>query len=873
MLSPAEAKAAPATQSAGLEALLRTRMGVFGAVSVVCALLAEMLRRLNIETPVARQVFFLAFIGFIAHFWAPARWRMGIFAALSVASVLLVFGMREGHWEPALALTRGGWLIALGLLMIGVVRAPGPNWVRAALALGIGLAFALCRVGAVQTPIPAPIWPILASMFMFRAILSLYDAAQPGPRPPLVRSLAYFFMLPNACFPFFPVVDPKVFARSRFDADEARIYFKGVWWMTRGVLHLMLYRVVCNIWRVSPADVEDGAGLAHYMLSSMGLYLRVSGLLHLIVGLLHLYGFNLPETNRRYFFASSFNDYWRRVNIYWKEFMLKVVYRPAYFRLKGLGLTAGMAVATLLAFVATWFLHAYQSFWLQGAQFPVLWKDIVFWGALGILVTANSVWEAKFGRARTLAPARGGKATVPARGLTHACKVAATFLTLTVLWSIWYADSLDEWVDLATKADGRTAAWLLGAGALVGVLSCIPVLDPPATAPGPFFRGPVMGNRFLRDIALLIVLPLVALQIAQMPRVFGRLGEPGATMVREIKHGVNPDAHAEARKARGYYEDLIDVGGGNSPLAEALVGKPPDWKRLESSDAIRSTGDLRGYELLPNASAEVSGVSYRSNSRGLRDREYDLAKPSGVFRIALLGSSHVLGLGVDVEKTFAWMLEERLPESHGARPEVWNFAFNGYGPLSQWDVLDERVAGTAPDAVVLIGHGTDIEWTIGMAARLYLMQTPALDPELVRILEAAGLKPGLGKRKAERLLRPVADDLVAHAYQGIAARIRSMGAAPVFIHLPLPGMPERTQFGDRLNALAQTAGFTVLHSNAVFEGQETDALRLSSWDGHYSPLAHELISARVIAGMQGSPVFAPVFTKPDGATPTAPAAP
>ena len=37
--------------------------------------------------------------------------------------------------------------------------------------------------------------------------------------------------------------------------------------------------------------------------------------------------------------ASSFTDFWRRINIYWKDFMLKVFYYPAVFRLKKLGAT------------------------------------------------------------------------------------------------------------------------------------------------------------------------------------------------------------------------------------------------------------------------------------------------------------------------------------------------------------------------------------------------------------------------------------------------------------------------------------------------------------------------------------------------------
>jgi GNAT superfamily N-acetyltransferase len=72
---------------------------------------------------------------------------------------------------------------------------------------------------------------------------------------------------------------------------------------------------------------------AWYALATFLLYLRVSGLFHLIVGLLRLFGFALPETHHLYYLSSSFTDFWRRINIYWKEFLTKVVFYPTFVRL------------------------------------------------------------------------------------------------------------------------------------------------------------------------------------------------------------------------------------------------------------------------------------------------------------------------------------------------------------------------------------------------------------------------------------------------------------------------------------------------------------------------------------------------------------
>jgi D-alanyl-lipoteichoic acid acyltransferase DltB (MBOAT superfamily) len=177
-----------------------------------------------------------------------------------------------------------------------------------------------------------PIWSVLGALFMFRLIVCLYDKEHDPEPQPVLRTLAYFFMLPSACFLLFPVVDHKTFWRSHYNGEAVAIYQKGLSWMVRGVLHLLLYRVVYFHLYIDTASVADGKDVFQHILTATLLYLRVSGQFHLVIGLVHLFGFNLPETNRRYFLASSFTDYWRRVNIYWKDFILKVFYYPMSFR-------------------------------------------------------------------------------------------------------------------------------------------------------------------------------------------------------------------------------------------------------------------------------------------------------------------------------------------------------------------------------------------------------------------------------------------------------------------------------------------------------------------------------------------------------------
>jgi alginate O-acetyltransferase complex protein AlgI len=172
--------------------------------------------------------------------------------------------------------------------------------------------------------------------------------------------------------------------------------------------------------------------------SAFLLYMRISGQFHIIAGMMCLFGYDMPETNRRYFLATSVSDFWRRANIYWKDFMVKVFYFPAYFGMRKSGDLRAKLLATVLVFIATWFLHAYQFFWLQG-KFRFTYNDTLFWIILGSLV----LWDVWKSATRVRLP----QATAPKSPFMDVVRIAATFTLIAFLWSMWSANSLTEWFD------------------------------------------------------------------------------------------------------------------------------------------------------------------------------------------------------------------------------------------------------------------------------------------------------------------------------------------------------------------------------------------------------------------------------------------
>ncbi len=91
------------------------------------------------------------------------------------------------------------------------------------------------------------------------------------------------------------------------------------------------------------------------------------------------------------------------------------------------------------------------------------------------------------------------------------------------------------------------------------------------------------------------------------------------------------------------------------------------------------------------------GARFTTNRWGMRDRDYEKQKPSGVYRIGIIGGSYGMGPGVEGHQTFEQLAEDRLnQETPGSdtRYEVLNFSVGGYFPIHRLAaVVDGRAAG------------------------------------------------------------------------------------------------------------------------------------------------------------------------------------
>jgi lysophospholipase L1-like esterase len=113
-----------------------------------------------------------------------------------------------------------------------------------------------------------------------------------------------------------------------------------------------------------------------------------------------------------------------------------------------------------------------------------------------------------------------------------------------------------------------------------------------------------------------------------------------------------------------------------------------------------------------NRSAFLMGVPVSINSDGLRDREYTVAKPPGVYRIMMLGDSTTFGWGVRHEDTAAKFLERKLnghlPPGYN-KVEVINTGVGNYDTVQEVTYYETIGYKYQPDLVVLVFFINDPE--------------------------------------------------------------------------------------------------------------------------------------------------------------------
>jgi hypothetical protein len=141
---------------------------------------------------------------------------------------------------------------------------------------------------------------------------------------------------------------------------------------------------------------------------------------------------------------------------------------------------------------------------------------------------------------------------------------------------------------------------------------------------------------------------------------------------------------------------VLAVVAGASELGLRAAGvKPRDAAELSNVVPDAWTG----FRLRPGVTGEDA---FATNDLGMHaPRSYTLARPPGVLRVAMLGSSVVYGLAASFADTIPGVVERELQAS-GHRAEVLNFGTHRFSIVNLSALLQAYVHQFQPDVVVVV---------------------------------------------------------------------------------------------------------------------------------------------------------------------------
>lgn len=274
------------------------------------------------------------------------------------------------------------------------------------------------------------------------------------------------------------------------------------------------------------------------------------------------------------------------------------------------------------------------------------------------------------------------------------------------------------------------------------------------------------------------------------------------------------------------------------------------------------------HEHVPGAEDVLMGVRVRINQYGMRGREYSRKKPTGVYRILLVGDSIALGWGVPEERTLSSLLEARLnqnptlysahtPSGVRNRFEVINAGVGNHNTTQELAHLRKNGMSFKPDLLLLLYFINDAE----------PVSTPARNPLLGRSQAAV-----IVWSRLDTLLRKFGGrkDYVQHYREifaeGSAGRADSFRALVEMNRLAkktgsnfaiaffpdlhnLVGYPFRS-IHNLVGGFAQSRGVPFIDLLPVFEGvKEPMMLWVSADDAHPNGRANRMAARGVLRGL------------------------
>lgn len=746
---------------------------------------------------------------FLIHNFIPQRFRSFVFPALSLLIGFYVFDVVN-------ALLFFSLLLIFALCMISKLK-----WsMKLSVALLYGIALLILLRFGLRFGAFAYLAPFLAAILMFRTIIVLYDLLHNhNTIPDKASAFSYFFGFPQLFFPVMPIVDYKLYLNgSRSDENDAN-HQKALTQFATGLFLFVCYKVINLHLDASVYGIGNLTQLGLYIISKNIVLFKVCGIFIFALGFFSMFGIALPSSFGVFPLAASFRDYWKDVNRFWRDFILRIIYYPLYFRLRKTKIAAKEILLIALTFSSSCFFHFYQLYWTTG-YFRFKMTDVIYWLSLGFLVFySNRRYQENM---KTPPPETNGVLSF----LRLSLSVLFVQLVMSFLFFIWTSESLAEAVFLLRMGSFFSGSfillllfyWLL---ILLGLL----VMD--------FITGKSKRYEVIRDVFSFVV-PVAILVLFQLYRS-GKADWSEAVYTEDYLTVAQRESNEES-----YYSKLM------SASANSRMGKEGSNRMSPLAQIGVASPTVLRQELKPLVTIEFNQTTISTNSFGLRDKEYSLARPAGVTRVVVLGGSYEMGTGVNGNEVFEAVAEDWLNKYSGHRYELMNFGAPMYTCLQDEYIFQNKAMRFNPNVVLLFSHTGEEQRLLNSVTRLIREGFVFNDAFLNFIIEKARVKASMPAIKIKYRLRPYMNVLFFELYKRIATTCQRNNIRPVWIFLPT--INERIESGEKisnLRDLAARVGFETHSLQHVYQGYGRRSLMVSGIDPHPNHLGHTLIAGAV----------------------------
>jgi hypothetical protein len=266
------------------------------------------------------------------------------------------------------------------------------------------------------------------------------------------------------------------------------------------------------------------------------------------------------------------------------------------------------------------------------------------------------------------------------------------------------------------------------------------------------------------------------------------------------------------------------------------------------------------YDLKPDIDSIFRGKNFRTNSSGMPDREYPVEKPADVYRIAVIGSSWSMPTGVDAEKAYHVLLEEKLATQFSNKStEVLNFAVESYGLGEMVATVEHKALAYDPDLIIfaITSITPNFLWEAEKDTFTKADTVPPFFRSYVfsALMEAAG-KPFYANSTRPKVRNPYGDYMrqIQKSMEILKALLAERDTEVAVIWLSYKKINESMKSNSVRHANNQ--GFTFTSVNLTERAEELGyegGLLTGKIDGHPNELAHRVIAETVYKELFNKP--------------------